>query len=330
MLTKDSILERIAPLQRIESWQAVAPWVNGLFVLLLAYSLAGVAWRLWPLSEQANYPLLPLPPQDSADHTKASPSNLDAIASLHLFGEVSKVEPVPQVSTIDAPETRLSLTLKGIIALSEGVQGRALIAEGTANEKVFKVGDSLSGGAILHEVLSDKVILKRGGRFETLTLPRETVSITDDEAGGRPLAKTSATSRTQRRGSPQARGGRALVNPASASGGSSQSTSISQQLSSLRQDIVADPQKAFDLIQAQPVMESGAIKGYRVSPGKQRRLFHGTGLRAGDVVTSVNGIALSDPAQMAGLFQQFRTASTFNVVVLRGGRETNLTVNLGQ
>ena len=55
------------------------------------------------------------------------------------------------------------------MAISSGGQGRALIAEGSATEKVYKVGDSLSGGAILHEVLADKVILKRGGRFETLT-----------------------------------------------------------------------------------------------------------------------------------------------------------------
>lgn len=72
------------------------------------------------------------------------------------------------------------------------------------------------------------------------------------------------------------------------------------------------------------------IKGYRVNPGKQRRLFHGTGLRAGDVVTSVNGIALSDPAQMATLFAQFKSASRFDLTVERGGRPTSLTIDLGR
>jgi len=104
-------------------------------------------------------------------------SGLNSVSALHLFGKADAPESVPVQSVINAPETRLSLTLKGIVAASSGAQGRALIAEGSATEKVYKVGDVLSGGAVLHEVLTDKVILKRGGRFETLTLPRKRVGL---------------------------------------------------------------------------------------------------------------------------------------------------------
>ena len=153
------------------------------------------------------------------------------------------------------------------------------------------------------------MILKRGGRFETLTLPRERAIQPDAAPASKSARRSSARPQSAR----------------SNAGGA-----ISGQLRTLRDGIVANPQQAFNLIQAQPVMEGGAIKGYRVNPGKQRRLFHGTGLRAGDVVTSVNGIALSDPAQMATLFEQFKTADRFNLLVERGGRQTSLTVNLGQ
>jgi len=98
----------------------------------------------------------------------------------------------------------------------------------------------------------------------------------------------------------------------------------------LRDNIAEDPQQAFNLLRAQPVMEGGALKGYRVNPGKQRKLFQGVGVRAVDVVTSVNGIALGDPAQLATLFAQFKTADRFNLIVERGGRETSLTINLGK
>jgi len=333
VLTKDSILHHLAHLQRVESWQRAVPWVNALFVLILAYILAGFAWRLWPLEEQSG--IRPLVASMSDSTVGVSPDNLDGVAALHLFGEAAVRNEVVEEAPIDAPETRLSLTLKGIIALSEAGLGLALIAEGQQDEKLYKVGDTLSGGAVLHEVLADKVILKRGGRFETLTLPKERLTLSDDDRGGRSIATTSAMHQTQTGGSRTAQTGRGLVSPASngaggdAAVGQSGST-ISQQLSSLREEIVNDPQKAFNLIQAQPVLEGGGLKGYRVTPGSERRLFHGTGLRAGDVVTSVNGVPLSDPAQMAGLFQQFKSASSFNLVVERGGRETNLTINLGR
>lgn len=306
MLLTDSLLHRLSALQRLEFSQRFIPWINVLFVLFLAYSLAGVSWRLWPLPQDARLLVTTTSPQGSSAE-KAS--GLDGVAAMHLLGEASVIDEAPVAEVIDAPETRLSLTLKGIVAVSAAAEGRALIAEGSAKEKVYKVGDALSGGAVLHEVLSDKVILKRGGRFETLTLPRERAIQSDAKTS----AKTPAARRPSTRPSPSRAGG-----------------SMSQQLRTLREGIVANPQQAFTLIQAQPVMEGGAIKGYRVNPGKQRRLFHGTGLRAGDVVTSVNGIALSDPAQMATLFEQFKTADRFNLLVERGGRQTSLTVNLGQ
>lgn len=303
MLPTDSLLHRLSGLQWLELSQRLIPWINLLFVLLLAYSLAGISWRLWPVQQDTRLLVTTTSTQGSASERA---SGLDGVAAMHLLGEAAVVEEVPVAEVIDAPETRLSLTLKGIVAVSESAEGRALIAEGSAAEKVYKVGDPLSGGAVLHEVLNDKVILKRGGRFETLTLPRERAIQPDAAPSGM-----------------SARGSYARARPNS--GGA-----ISEQLRTLRDGIVANPQQAFNLIQAQPVMEGGGIKGYRVNPGKQRRLFHGTGLRAGDVVTSVNGIALSDPAQMATLFEQFKTADSFNLLVERGGRQTSLTVNLGK
>lgn len=307
MLPTDSLLHRLSGLQWLELSQRLIPWINLLFVLLLAYSLAGISWRLWPQAVEDASLLLASSPQQISRLDNAS--RLDAVAAMHLLGEASVVAAAPVEAVIDAPETRLSLTLKGIVAVSESAEGRALIAEGSAAEKVYKVGDPLSGGAVLHEVLSDKVILKRGGRFETLTLPRERAIQPDAAPSGMSARGSSARPQAAR---PNAGG------------------AISEQLRTLREQIVTDPQQAFNLIQAQPVMEGGTIKGYRVNPGKQRRLFHGTGLRAGDVVTSVNGIALSDPAQMATLFQQFKSADSFNLLVERGGRQTSLTVNLGK
>ncbi|MCW8919206.1 MAG: type II secretion system protein GspC [Gammaproteobacteria bacterium] len=273
--------------------QRLVPWCNLLLVLLLAYTMAGIGWRIWP--QLPHTTVLPLP---VASPTTTTTPGLSALAALHLFGEVEVAATAPPTPVIDAPETRLSLTLRGIVAVSDGGVGRALIAEGTQEDRLYKVGDALIGGAVLHEVLTDKVILKRGERLETLTLPRERVGVAD----GVPAIAANA------------QGG---------AGGA-----LSQQLRTLRQSVINDPQLAFSLVKMQPVMEGGAIKGYRVTPGKERKLFHDAGLRAGDVVTRVNGVALSDTSQLAALYSQFQSASRFDLVVQRGGRTTSLTIDL--
>lgn len=299
-MSMEGLFHRLSALQWFERSQALIPWVNTLFVLSLAYLIAGVAWRAWPLAANgAGVALIPVVSSQLDSHSRNG-AGLDSVATMHLLGKTDETIAAPVSAVIDAPETRLSLTLKGIIALSAGTDGRALIAEGSAAEKIYQVGDSLSGGAILHEVLADKVILKRGGRFETLTLPRD---------------RADVSTPSQARRSPTA--GRSVG-------------TMSRQLRTLRDDVASNPQKAFGLIQAQPVMEGGKMKGYRVSPGKERRLFQGTGLRAGDVVTSVNGISVADPAQMATLFAQFKSANSFNLMVERGGRQSSFTIDLGK
>jgi general secretion pathway protein C len=52
------------------------------------------------------------------------------------------------------------------------------------------------------------------------------------------------------------------------------------------------------------------------------------GLRPGDVVTSVNGIPLSDPTQMGQLFEQLSSARRLDVTVERGGRQSRLSLEL--
>lgn len=309
MLSRESVLLQFSAVRWDTLSSRLAPWLNGLLVLLLAYALAGISWRLWPQSPANNGTHL-LAVATTPSTTAAQPgAGLATVAALHLFGESAAVQATPAPSVIDAPETRLSLTLKGIVS---GPAGIALIAEGSATEEVYRVGDALPGGAMLHEVLTDKVILQRGGRFETLTLPRERAELADVPSTASEAGRGNASGNA-REGSPRGSGG-----------------AVSEQLRTLRDVVVNDPQQAFTLVQAQPVMEGGVMKGYRVNPGKERKLFLGSGLRAGDVVTSVNGIALSDTAQLASLFSQFKSADSFNLVVERGGRQTNLTIDLGK
>jgi general secretion pathway protein C len=307
LLSRESLLLRWSAVRWGALFHRLIPWLNALLVLLLAYLLAGISWRIWPQSPDSSGSYLLAAPSQFTSAAQSG-AGLVTVGALHLFGEAD-LSPVASAPTIvEAPETRLSLTLKGIVATSVGGVGRALIAEGSATEEVYRVGDALSGGAVLHEVLADKVILQRGGRFETLTLPRDRVELVD--------------------AAPSSRGNTSRNSPIAAS--RSLNGAVGEQLRALRDVVLNDPQQAFSLVQAQPVMEGGVMKGYRVSPGKERKLFSGTGLRPGDVVTSVNGISLGDTAQLATLYTQFKSADSFDLVVERGGRQTSLTIDLGK
>lgn len=285
--------------------QRYIPWLNTLLVALLAWNLAHLTWRLVPVEKGDTFIASMSPSSPASAEPQKKTYSLLQVASLHLFGDATAV-PVEQAQApISAPETALNLTLKGLIAVDQQEQALAIIAQGRGDEQAYRVGDSVPGGAELHEILADRVILKRGGRFETLTLPKERME--NSTAGTAPIPP-----------SPAARS----VTPQSRYGGNP------QELKEMRERILSNPQEAMQLINAQPVMDGGQMKGYRVSPGRDRRLFSSVGLRPGDVVTSVNGVPLSDPAQMGQLLQQLTTANQLNVTVERGGRQSQLTLDL--
>jgi general secretion pathway protein C len=70
------------------------------------------------------------------------------------------------------------------------------------------------------------------------------------------------------------------------------------------------------------------LKGYRVDPGKSGAQFTQLGFKSGDVVTSVNGINLDNPANTMQLYQLMRSASEAVFDLERGAETVTLTVNL--
>ena len=83
-----------------------------LLVVLLGHSLATLSWSVLPQSQE------PAPPPAAAAASPAeqrvAATDYEQLAGLSLFG-VTATEPVAQKAPIDAPETRLNLTLRGIL-----------------------------------------------------------------------------------------------------------------------------------------------------------------------------------------------------------------------
>jgi general secretion pathway protein C len=77
-------------------------------------------------------------------------------------------------------------------------------------------------------------------------------------------------------------------------------------------------------------MPNGQLKGYRVFPGRNRQQFIALGLRPGDLVTEINGVALSDPAQGMQIFNTLSESSQVQVTLERNGKSQTLSLDTSE
>ncbi len=264
-------------------------------VILIGYYVARLVWLVFPAG-----PLEPWqPPQRLAASgpAKSGPANYATITAAHLFGEIStEAPPVTGDAALNAPETTLSLQLRGAIAADDPRFAHAIIADGSGTEQVYFVNATLPGGATVQQIQADRVILARAGQLEVLRLPRE------GQAGASPGAFSPAPPR-----------------PAAAP--------VQQNV----QELVAQNAQGFlEVVRPQPFMPNGQLKGYRIYPGPNRQQFAALGLRAGDLVTEINGIALNNPAQGMEVFRSLGDAPQVTVTVERDGQPQVLSLNMTQ
>jgi general secretion pathway protein C len=261
------------------------PGVVFILVIAIAYQLATLTWTLAPGAT----PVF-APPARTGGTGTAPAADLSVLTDSHLFGEATQqaAPVVPEV--VDAPDTTLSLTLKGILAREENSDGRAvpgaIISSSRGEDRTYQVGQTIdsSDGATLHSVYADRVLLNRNGRLETLRLPKELA------ASASPMAMPQSP----------------LPQAAPAQG-------------SLREVITDNATRLTDIVRLAPHVQEGQVVGFRVNPGRDRATFEALGLQPGDVVTDINGTVLDDPSQGLQVFQSLGESTQANVTVLRDG-----------
>lgn len=293
----------------IDRW---ARGVTALMAVAVAWSLAQLTWLVLPGGASEVGRAAPAPQQ--IRQARSTP-RLAPVAELSLFGQVEQVLAAGG-GPVDAPETRLNLTLRGVLATGSPV-ARAIISAGGSEERSYRVGDSLPGGATLDQVLADRIILQRAGRFEALYLPKDKEPVTISSVV-QPSSNRAQTS--SNRGQTSSNQGGSVRRPAVSA------SDTGAQLQEMRARIMEDPTQAFSLARVQPVMEGGKLKGYRLSPSKEKELFRQLGLRPGDVVTSVNGISLDDPARVGEVLSLLTSSGQIVLTLDRNGRQETVVV----
>lgn len=259
-----------------------------LLIIVIAWLAARLVWALVPTPDNARWQAPMLPTQQIASHRQ---TDVQGIVDRNLFGTYQVTADAQ--SAADAPETRLSLTLIGILSATLDRESRALIGSSDGGEKPYAIGDDVIRGVSLQAIFPDRVILSRGGVLETLRLNKD--------------APSTAT---------------ASAPPSSVAGGATQI------LTHIRDEILTDPSKASQYIRVQPANVNGQLKGFRVYPGRERGAFNQLGLRPGDLVTQVNGIQLDDSQKALQMLTELSKANSVSLTVERGGQTQNFNVTL--
>ena len=279
--------------------------VHLLLILLLTYSLAQLTWRLLPVVEQPE--LLPVKAETSKLTSMSETTGLaQQIPLWHLFGEVAKEVIAPK--PVDLPETNLKLTLRGLIASTDPNEARAIVADPSGKENFYKIGDKLPGNAELSEIHADRIVIQRGGRYETLKLPKESLDM--ETFSSTPEEPTPTGSTNQR------------VLATANSPATQQNISLRE----YRDTLLDDPQKVADLVRFNPAFENGQFVGYKLQPGRDATFLTRYGLLPGDVVTEVNGVVLDSPSKGFGLIKDLSSADTLDLVVDRNGVQQRFTL----
>ncbi|SVC53300.1 uncharacterized protein METZ01_LOCUS306154 [marine metagenome] len=272
----------------------IPSWVSGVLIIAVTYKLAELTWILLPEgSSPPQQTLAPVPPLPKVGPNAGTGNQ---IIEAHLFG-IAPSESLEAVTEtiIEAPETTLSLKLAGMVSVSgeENQYSSAIIVSGNGEQKTYQIGQTIdgSGGARLHSVLNNRVLVVRAGQLESLSLPKK--------ESGNSLTVVPRVARV------------ATTAP-------------------VREIISPDASRITDIIRVAPHIEQGQMVGFRVTPGKEQQQFTLLGLLAGDVVTDINGTSMNDPSRGIQVFESLGEGTIANVTVIREGETQVLAVDTSQ
>ncbi len=276
-------------------------------LLLAIYLFAQISWKLVP-TERSVAVWQPTPV--SAGGT--SMVNLSGLEGLSLFGKADpntdkpKAAPVEEVIT-DAPKTSLSIQLTGVVASTAEQKGLAVI-ESSGGQNTYSLGEKIKGtSASLKEVYADRIIISNSGRYETLMLDGLKYETQGQANQQLQQAKRDRVRQIDNR-----------------------NQDITEELELSREELLSDPSKLTDYLAISPVNQGGEVQGYRLNPGKDRKLFEQAGLKANDLAKSINGYDLTDMSQALEVMAQLPEMTEVSLMVEREGQLVEIMFSLPQ
>lgn len=142
------------------------------FLGSVAVVFVALGWQTWQLWQVKSGSFLDKKALTILPSTLSSNSpGLEQIAGQHLFGNPADRPVAEPVKQEVLPVTDLKFVLVGAITDTDPKKASALI-QAEKDTVRYYVGEEIRGQAILHEVSSNSVVLKRGNRLEILEFPK--------------------------------------------------------------------------------------------------------------------------------------------------------------
>lgn len=287
--------------------QKIARVLSALMLIYIAYQAAQLTWLMIPQEKQSYHPSgYGYNPNSGEVDIRV---NIETLSALNLFGSHEAPSVEEAVVQVDAPETKLQLTLAGVVA-SDDTSVSAAIIENKGTQETYGVGDMITGTrVVLDNVLSDRVILKVSGRLETLMLDGFDYKKSDFIAANKKKnsAKPKVASKSKNK----------LIDQRN-------NQTLTKQAASLKNDLATDPGKITDYLKIVPKRKKGKIIGYRLMAGKKKDFFKASGLKSGDVAIQMNGYDLVEPMQAAQALQALKTEQEVSLLIDRNGEMTEI------
>jgi general secretion pathway protein C len=269
-----------------------------LLIIACAWLLVEITWMFFPQGEQSTMPVAQR--TKPLTNNQAQQNNFKQLTSANIFG-VSEKAALQQQSK--APETKLNLTLKGVLATSPMEMASAIIAQGkNGKEDIYGIGDKMPGGVTIKEIHPEYVVLERSGRLETLKLQK--LSGVDGFGSSDRSNLQSGRSNRYSQGSPAAA------------------------LKDIRSNIMKNPTSFGEYALPVVVKENGKQIGYRLKPQQKGQMLSELGIESGDVITQINGVKLDNQQNGISALRKLSTAKNLNIVVKRNGAEVPLNISL--
>lgn len=296
------------PIQQV--WQSLVKHqdlINKTVVLLLSIYLiayaAALTWRLIPAPDSQQVHQSSSSTNHSVRQKKAAVSDIASIQRLNLFGNAAAPVKVQEPVVSDAPETKLNLTLTGVVASTESQSGAAII-DNRGTQATYGIGDKVEGtNAIVREVFADRIIIRNGTRMETLMLDGVDFNrLVQEQVVATPTRPEVVRQKMPTPDEPKMELRR-----------------LSNQDMQATRNLRNKPKNFTDFIAISPVRLQGELKGYRVNPGRNPSLFNASGLKANDIITEINGLDLSDLQQSMQAMKTLRKSDSMQITIDRKG-----------
>lgn len=252
--------------------------------------------------------------RDISTSTDLSAKKSDDKIGSTLFGSASS--PIQAIK-----ETTLGFTLVGTMPSNVSSYGMATVLINGKNEKLIRIGHSITPNVMLNEVHASHIVINRNGALEKLSfvIPQNLKNLDERRLSKKSVSLGQPSANAIGQNQEHEKPAQSTIKAKTTLAETLQRQVTSLALDKVASNLKSDPSKALSDIGV-----NQSPSGYSIA---KNSLLLKVGLKAGDVIISVNGIAAESIVQNTNEINKIKSSGSANVVVLRGSKTKTLTFN---